>query len=81
MQDEHDELLQLRGALQLVPRSTLPADYNILNGCFGLALKGESTEEPPHKAWFVLQRHRDSQKHKRVHNSSTDRPASVRLLV
>lgn len=70
-----------RGDFELVDQSAVPPQGNILSGCFVLEIKGSETETTLHKAQFVVQGHRDKEKHMLIYNSYTARPASVRLLV
>lgn len=73
--------LVARNAFQLVRCTTVPVATNIRNGRFILSIKGIDTPCPVYKARYVVQGHRDREKHRLVQNSSTARPASVHLLV
>lgn len=70
-----------RHTFELVRRSTFPRDSNILNGRVILSLNATDPSNPIHKGRFVVQGNEDKEKHVMVHNSSTARPASVRLLI
>lgn len=59
----------------------VPRTANILSGRFVLAIKSAYADSPLRKARFVVQCHRANDKHLLVHNASTARRASVRLLV
>lgn len=70
-----------RGEFEVVHRETVPRDANILSVRFVLEIKSADTRTPSYKARFVMQGHRDRDKHILVQNSSKARPESVRILV
>lgn len=79
--DEELKGLLQRGAFQLVRRADVPAGAKVLSWRFVLAIKLVDTDKHLYKARFVEQGHPDRDKHIMLHNSSTARPASVRLVV
>lgn len=59
----------------------LPDKANILNGGFVVNIKYTETNQPRFKALYVIHGTNDKEKDLLVHNSTTIRPFSARLLV
>jgi hypothetical protein len=79
---KRDEILGLinRNTFRLVSRSG-EKNPNIVPGRFVLAIKNPGTDKEFLKARFVLGGHRDLEKRSIVHNSTTIKQSSVRLLL
>jgi len=75
------ENLVRRGTWELVLEEQVPPDANVISGSFVITIKNVETTEPMFKARFVAHGNRDSEKYQLVHNITTTRPSSVRLLV
>jgi Reverse transcriptase (RNA-dependent DNA polymerase) len=59
----------------------MPAGANLMSGRFVLAIKNISTNEEMFKARFVLKGYREKLKTRLVHDETTSRISSARLLV
>ena len=70
-----------RSTWKVVSRNEVPDNANILNGRFVLAIKDSGTNKEVWKARYVLQGHKDKMKRSFVHDTSTARQFSVKLLV
>ena len=70
-----------RGVFDIVCREELPPSANVSGGRFVLAVKNPGTDKEVYKARFVVRGHTDSEKDMLIHNSTTLRQASVRLLI
>lgn len=75
------EALIKRGTFKMVLRSELENNPNIVPSRFVLAIKHKETGEEIYKARFVLGGHRDREKHSVVHNATTLKQSSIRLLL
>ena len=73
--------LRDRGVFKVVKQQSLPQDANILGGRFVLSIKDHGTPQEKLKARYVVQGHTDADKNVLVHNTTTLRQASVRLVV
>ena len=62
-------------------RNEVPDNANILNGRIFLAIKDSGTNKEVWKARYVVQGHKDKMKRTFVHDTSTVRQFSVKLLV
>jgi hypothetical protein len=62
-------------------RDEMPAGANMMDGHFVLAIKNASTNEEMFKARFVVKGYRDKLKKRLVHDATTSRISSARLLV
>lgn len=67
--------------LEILNEKDFPKDANVLGGRFVLATKIIKTHNSTPKARFVVQGHRDLEKHLLVHSSNYIRQHSVRILV
>ena len=70
-----------KGTWKVVLKEEIPGNSNVLNGRFVLVIKNKGTNEEIYKARFVVQGHRDREKHFLVHDSPNLRQSSTRLLV
>ena len=70
-----------RGVYEIVCKEEVPPGANILGGRFVLAIKEKGTEDEKYKAHFVVQGHTDTEKNILVHNTTTLKQSSVRMLV
>ena len=77
---EIEGLIQ-RGTFQMVLQSELGRNPNIVPSRFVLAIKHKDTGEEVYKGRFVLGGHRDRDKRTVVHNATTLKQASIRLLL
>ncbi len=59
----------------------MPDDANMITGSFVLTIKDVETNTPTFKERFVAHSNRDAEKNQLVHDSTTARQSSVRLLV
>lgn len=75
------EALVHRVTWKILLKDELPKDSNIINGRFVMDIKDVETNEPDYKERFVAQRHRDREKSVLIHNSTTVRQISIRLLL
>lgn len=80
MTDEVDGLKK-RGTWKVTFKRDLPSDPNILGGRFVLTLKNVGTGNELAKARYVAQGHRDTEKTTMVHNITTLRQSSTRIIV
>lgn len=69
-----------KGTWKVVIKEEVPPDANVLNGRFFITIKDIETNEPIHKARYVVQGHKDKEKNRLVHNSTTVRQSSTRVL-
>ena len=67
--------------MELVLEEGVPKGTNMIAGSFVVTTKDVETEKPISKARFVAHAIRESKKDHLVHNSTTARQSSVRLLV
>lgn len=65
------EGLLKRGTWKIVAKDDTPPDANVLNRRFVITIKDTETNTPIYKARCVVQGHKDKEKNKLVHNSST----------
>lgn len=70
-----------RGAFKKVRRDSLPADASILKGRFVDAIKHVGTNNAKFKSRYVLQGHNDKEKPFIVHNISTLRQSSTKIIL
>ena len=70
-----------RGTYEIVCREEVPDNANILGGRFVFAIKEKGTAKEKLKAQFVVQGHTDAEKNLLIHNTTTLRQSSVRLLI
>jgi hypothetical protein len=70
-----------KGTWRIVKKQDIPKDANNLHGRFVLTIKNIGTESETYKARYVVQGHRDKEKGYLVHNSTTVRQNSVRLIL
>ena len=75
------ESLIERGTWKVVLREEIPEGSNIINGRFVMSIKDVETNKPYFKARFVAQGHRDKEKSMLVHNTTTVRQSSIRILL
>ncbi len=75
------ENLVRRGTWEMVLEEDVPKDANMITGSFFVTFEDVETEKPTFKARFVAHGNRDSDKDQFVHDSTTVRQSSVRLLV
>lgn len=75
-----DSLLE-KGAFRVVNISDIPCDANIQGGRFFWALKNKRTDREKPKPLYVPQGHKDKEKPFIVHNISTIRQSSVKVIV
>jgi hypothetical protein len=73
--------LMTRGTWKVVLRDEMPAGANLMSDRFKLAIKNVSTNEETFKAIFVVKGYRDKLKTRLVHDATTSRISSARLLV
>ena len=69
------------GPWKVVMKEDFLAGANVLNGRFVVTIKNVETDTPIHKARFVVQGNKDKEKTQLVHNSTTVRQISARLLI
>lgn len=83
IQAKHDEIkgLQRRETWRIIRKRDLPPQANILGGRFVLTLKNLGTNEETAKARYVAQGNRDKEKPHMVHNITTLRQSSTRLII
>ena len=77
---EIEELIN-RGTFKIVLQEDLPENANIIPSRFVLAIKNGENNKEVHKARFVLGGHRDKEKRTIVHNSTTLKQSSIRILL
>lgn len=70
-----------RGTFKIILPEDVPTDGNGLPGRLVLAIKSTEDGEVKYKARFVIGGHRDKKKNLMVHNSATQQPPSIRLLL
>ena len=73
--------LMERGTFETVDSNGLGKDANILGGRFVCTLKNKGTDREKPKARYVAQGHRDKEKPYIVHNITTLRQSSVKIVV
>lgn len=73
--------LKNRKVWKVVHRSEVPADSNVLGGRFVLAVKNIGTKDEKAKARYIAQGHKDKDKPYMVHDTSTLRASSVRVIL
>ena len=83
MKAKKEEIASLvkRGTWKIVVQEELPEDSNIISGRFVVTIKDVETDQPYFKARFVAQGHRDKEKSSLIHNSTTVRQSSIRILL
>jgi Reverse transcriptase (RNA-dependent DNA polymerase) len=69
-----------RGTWKVVMRDEMPAGGNLMSGRFVLAIKNLNTNEEMFKARFVVKGYRNKLKTRLVHDTTTSRISSARLL-
>ena len=80
MEQEVDGL-QKRETWRVIPKSSLPNKANVLSGRFVLTLKNFGSADELAKARYVAQGNRDREKSRMVHNITTLRQSSTRIIV
>ena len=70
-----------RGTWEIVPKSSVQEGANILRGRFVLTIKDVGTDKQRRKARYVVQGYRDRMKTSLVHDTSTAKQSSVKILV
>lgn len=70
-----------RGTWKIVCKDDVPTNANILGGRFVLTIKNTGTDQELYKARFVVQGYRDKLNTSLVHDATTCRPQSARLLI
>lgn len=75
------EGLAHRGVFEVVLKDDIPSNANILGGRFVLSIKNKDTNEEIYKARYVVQGHKDIEKHMLVHSSSNLKQSSIRILL
>lgn len=75
------EGLARRGVFEIVAKDDVPEDANILGSRFVLSIKNKDSDKEVYKARYVVQGHKDIEKHLLVHTSTNLRQSSVRLLL
>lgn len=73
--------LKLRGTFCPVNLKDIPKDANIVGGRFVLTIKNKGTDRETAKARYVAQGHRDKEKPFIVHNTTTLRQSSVKIIL
>lgn len=73
--------LEHRGVWVKIPKARLPEDADVLGGRFVLTLKKAGTDHETHKARFVAQGFSDREKDYIIHNVTSLRQRSVRMIV
>lgn len=71
----------MRNVWKNVKQADVPRDINILGGRFVFTLKNYRTPEEMAKARYVAQGFGDKEKRKMVHDTSTIRPSSIRIIL
>ena len=66
---------------EVVDKNTVPLGANIFGGRFVLSIKNKHTPDEKEKARFVAQGHRDKEKDRLIHPTTTLRHRSVRIIV
>ncbi len=74
------EGLEQKETWTVVDGTNLPSEANVLTGRFVLAIKNVGQKDEKAKARFVVQGHRDKEKNFLVHNTTTARQSSTRIL-
>lgn len=69
-----------RNTWKVVLKEEVPEGSNVLSGRFVITIKNVETDEPIYKARFVVQGHKDMEKNRLVHNSTTMKQSSTRTL-
>ena len=77
---ELDNLIR-RGTWKIVLEKNVPKGANIISGMFVMTIKDVETDSPIYKARYVAHGHRDNEKNELVHNSTTARQSSTRLML
>jgi hypothetical protein len=70
-----------RETFEVVMREEIPAGANIIGSRFVMALKNTETVQPMWKARFVAQGHTDAERHTLLHDATSLRQTSIRLIV
>eukprot|EP00171_Calliarthron_tuberculosum_P009450 IDg9450t1 len=70
-----------RGTFKVDLKSEMPDNPNLLGGRFVLSIKDEGSKREIWKARFVVQGYRDKMKTSLVHDISTARHHSIRMLI
>ncbi len=65
----------------MVSEEDVPKGANVNTGSFVVTIKDVETENPIFKARFMAHGNRDSERDQLVHDSTTARQISVRLLI
>ena len=73
--------LRARNTWTVVPRSALPPTANVMSSHFVLALKDPDTATPRAKARMVAGGHTDDDRFELIHDATTVRPTSIRLML
>jgi hypothetical protein len=73
--------LRDRETWQVVARSDVPKNANILGGRFVMTIKEANTDKEVVKARYVVQGHRDRDKAFLVHNSTNMRQAPTKIIM
>lgn len=75
------EGLKRKNVWRVVKCADVPKDANIIGGRFAYTLKNYQTPEEMAKARYVAQGYGDKDKGKIVHDTSTIRPSSIRIIL
>lgn len=70
-----------RGLFEVVCKEAVPEGANVMGGRFVLSTKNPGRKEELYKAPFIVKGHTDIEKHLLVHNSTTLKHHSIRILV
>lgn len=70
-----------RGTWTLVLEEDIPQDANVMTGGFVVTIKDVETNSPIFKARYVIHGNKDLEKDELVHNSSTLRQYSMRMII
>ena len=73
--------LMNKNTWKVIDQDIIPKNANILSGRFVLSIKNANTDEESYKARYVVQGHKDREKSLLVHNSTTVRQSSTRLIM
>lgn len=73
--------LNIRNVCKFVHKSEVPAYSNVLGGIFVLAVMNIETKNEKAKARYISQGHNDKDKPYMVHDTSTMRASSVRIIL
>lgn len=75
------ESLIKRGTWTVVVEEDIPDDANIMTGHFVITIKNVETNEPIFKARYVIHGNQDDEKDILVHNSTTIRQVSTKIIL